>query len=178
MNYLIKPVSLEDNLELMNLANSVLKEVKCVGPGLTSEDASLKNIYAAYQKVGSKYWVIQDRESKKIMGAGGFSKLAGTSNQECICELQKVYFYSELRGQGFGRSFVEFLIQQAKDLGYKMMYLETLPSMRKALILYQNLGFRLLPEPLGNTGHYSDFILYMLLDLDTVKLKNIIAHAG
>jgi putative acetyltransferase len=44
--------------------------------------------------------------------------------------------------------------QQAKTLGYKQIYLETMPELRHAIGLYEKAGFNYLPGPLGSSGHF------------------------
>jgi putative acetyltransferase len=44
---------------------------------------------------------------------------------------------------------------EAKKMGFKNCYLETLPYMKSAVKLYKKTGFVALDAPLGNTGHYS-----------------------
>ena len=46
-------------------------------------------------------------------------------------------------------------IAAAEELGYKNIYLETLPELKDAVSAYQKLGFKLLDGPIGNTGHFT-----------------------
>ncbi len=55
--------------------------------------------------------------------------------------LLNVCVMRERQGQGFGRLFVRHLIEQAARLGGRFMFLEVRPSNRKALRLYDSLGF-------------------------------------
>ena len=55
--------------------------------------------------------------------------------------LLNVCVMRERQGQGFGRLFVRHLIDQAARLGGRFMFLEVRPSNRKALRLYDSLGF-------------------------------------
>jgi putative acetyltransferase len=59
---------------------------------------------------------------------------------------------------------MEKCIDSARSLGYRQLYLESLPHFSKAVDIYEKLGFRTLAEPLGNSGHPSCNI-WMLLDL-------------
>lgn len=67
---------------------------------------------------------------------------AGVKNLEnTVCELKRMYVRSEARGQGIGRMLLEKAIVTARELGYKKMRLDTLPSMQAAISLYQAMGF-------------------------------------
>ncbi len=72
-----------------------------------------------------------------------------------ICELQKMYFLTEVRGLGLGKILLQHLLAHATSLGYTQCYLETLHTMEKANMLYKKCGFMLLEQPLGDTGHYN-----------------------
>ena len=50
------------------------------------------------------------------------------------------------------RSFDE--IEEAKNLGYKNIYLESMPELKQALKTYEKFGFQYLKGPMGNSGHY------------------------
>ncbi len=71
-----------------------------------------------------------------------------------MCELQKMYFLPEARGQGMGERLLRRCLAFAKEAGYRLCYLETLKSMDQAQKLYQRLGFETLRAPMGATGHF------------------------
>ena len=62
-------------------------------------------------------------------------------------------FYPEARGYGLGQQLVKKCLEKAKQLGYQICYLETVTRMKQANKLYEKLGFQLLSQPMGSTGH-------------------------
>lgn len=58
-----------------------------------------------------------------------------------ICELKRLYIKPEHRNLGAGRKLMESVIAQARQLGYKEMLLDTLPSMEAARKMYRAFGF-------------------------------------
>ena len=58
------------------------------------------------------------------------------------CELKRLYVKDAFRGQGIAEHLVEKLIDDAREMGYDAMLLDTLPFLKGALHLYANWDFR------------------------------------
>jgi GNAT superfamily N-acetyltransferase len=59
-----------------------------------------------------------------------------------IGEIKRLYVAPAARGQGLGRVLVERIIVVAREIGYRSLLLDTLPSMKEAQSLYTSLGFK------------------------------------
>ena len=59
-----------------------------------------------------------------------------------ICEMKRLYVKPDFRGRKAGRMLAEATIKAGKSIGYKVMRLDTLMSMKSANVLYKSLGFR------------------------------------
>ena len=59
-----------------------------------------------------------------------------------ICEMKRLYVPDEFRGKGIGSCLVTCIIEEAIEAGYKIMRLDTHPSMIEAEGLYSSFGFK------------------------------------
>ncbi len=150
--FLIREIIKSDNEFIAEIIRKVMPEFNCVGEGFSINDPEVDTMFEAFSHDDRKFYVIARISDGKILGCGGFAPLPGGEYPE-ICELQKMYFYSELRGHGMGQKLLEKCIKEAQKLNYKKMYLETVERMTGAAKLYSKMGFEYIPQQMGNTGH-------------------------
>lgn len=72
----------------------------------------------------------------EIAGGVGVRKL-----ESGVCEMKRLYVYDKFRGNQLGQLLCEKLLDISKELGYSKMRLDTLPSLKSAVKLYESLGF-------------------------------------
>lgn len=145
----IRPIEKKDNEPLCALIKTVLSEFGANQPGFAYADVETTSMFEHYQDSGSVYLVAE--KSGKLLGGVGIAPLKGGSPE--ICELRKMYLVRDARGLGLGNELFHCALIKAKQV-YKAIYLETLAQMTQAIALYRKLGFELLSQPLGDTGHY------------------------
>ena len=70
-----------------------------------------------------------------------------------MAEVVKLYFSPSLRSKGYGRKMLSLIEKEAKNAGYKELYIESFPEFGKAVSLYEKVGFKHINHVLGNSGH-------------------------
>jgi len=147
----IRPIRAPDNPAVARVIRQVMTEYGAVGCGFSINDAEVDAMYEAYPVPGSAFFVVE--RQRKILGCGGMGPLAG--GEAGVCELRKMYFMPELRGNGLGTRLLGIILDAARTAGYTLCYLETLEGMHQARRLYAKQGFEPIDQALGNTGHSS-----------------------
>jgi putative acetyltransferase len=159
-NVIFRKVKKDDNLPLARMIRQVFEEHDAPQTGTVYSDPTTDDLYGLFRKTGSVLWVAE------IGGiAAGCCGIYPTDGLESNCaELVKYYLAEPARGRGTGRELMEKCIASARELGYRKLYLESLPHFSKAVLIYEKLGFHKLNKPLGSSGHTTCNI-WMLLDL-------------
>jgi len=149
-----------DNAALAIIIRSTLKEHGVDKPGTVFTDPTTDSLFELFKKNGSSYFVaLVDNEI-----VGGCGIYPTPELPDSCAELVKLYIPKEHRDKGIGYKLIELSSEKAKQLGYSTLYLETLPELSKAISLYERLGFKMLTQPLGNSGHFACNI-WMLKEL-------------
>ncbi|HMQ48576.1 MAG TPA: GNAT family N-acetyltransferase [Saprospiraceae bacterium] len=155
---MIRPILKSDNSQVAFIIRQVMTEFGAVGEGYSILDPEVDEMYEAYHSDNAAFFVLAAGDH--ILGCGGIGPLAGGDKD--TCELKKMYFLPETRGQGWGKKFVLHCLDAARSMGYRFCYLETIHRMEQANKLYQKMGFQQMPNALGCTGHSSCETYYLL----------------
>ena len=65
------------------------------------------------------------------------------------CEAKRLYVRPRFRGLGMGRALLDWVIAEARTMGYREMVGDTIPQMAVALAMYDRAGFE-------RTGPYAE----------------------
>ncbi len=159
-NITIREVKKEDNLNLAKLIRKVFDEHNAPRQGTVYSDPTTDNLSALFSRSNSLLLVAE--VEGQICGCCGVYPTEGLDKD--TAELVKYYLHRDYRGMGIGRTLMEKCIEAAKSMGYKKLYIESMPEFSHAVRIYEKQGFRNISHPLGKSGHTSCSI-WMIRDL-------------
>lgn len=157
---LIREISMNDNVQIAQVIRDVLIEFGVPKVGTAYADTALDMMFQTYDIEKATYFVVE--VDGELLGGAGIKQLDNFEGN--VCELQKMYFSSKIRGLGIGQQLMDVCLEKAKKIGFEKCYLETMPYMTDAQRLYKKVGFNYLDKPMGDTGHYSCPV-WMIKDL-------------
>lgn len=146
---IIRDIRENDNKALAQIVRNCLTEFNAAKPGTVFYDDTTDHLYELFQRNKAKYFVAE--LNGIVIGGGGIYPTNGLEDD--TCELVKMYLLKEGRGTGLGKALLHKCIDEAKQLGYKKIYLETMPELKLAIPMYEKFGFTFLKGPQGNSGH-------------------------
>jgi putative acetyltransferase len=147
---LIRLIQPADNASLATIIRSVLEEFGANKPGTVYFDRETDFLYELFKSTPRSAYQVVLLNGILVGGAGVFPT---PELPEGMCELVKMYLLPVARGKGIGKVLIEGAFNQARKLGYRKMYLETMPELKTAIGMYEKMGFSYLKGSLGKSGH-------------------------
>ena len=151
MSYQIVAISKEYDASVSDIIKSVGAEYGAVGEGYGPSDPEVDCMSEHYNEQTSSLYLVAIIDDIVVGGCG----IAQFADDDCVCELRKLFLLPESRGLGIGKALTEQCLNFAKSKGYLQCYLDTLSNMQSAVSLYERLGFHHLAQPLAETVHNS-----------------------
>jgi putative acetyltransferase len=145
----IREISPSDNTAIAKIIRDTLMEWGAAHPGTVYYDATTDHLFELFRTPKSIYYIALMDQT--MVGGVGIFPTEGLPAD--TCELVKMYLLPQARGMGLGKTMIEKAISFAQQQGFKKIYLESMPELEKALVVYERMGFQYLNAPMGNTGH-------------------------
>ncbi|MFC3909789.1 GNAT family N-acetyltransferase [Legionella dresdenensis] len=156
---IIRALEPRDNTAIAEIIISVLAEHGFTNPTNGGYDRNnlpekIRDLYSFIRKNNGSYYVIEDTETNKILGGGGYIISPGpvsahysanvlffNHHQRTICSLEKFYLLPEARGTGLAEEVFKRLQKSAFLKGLNAMYVSTEPCLNRAISFYKKMGF-------------------------------------
>lgn len=134
--------------------------------GDMSECLALQGYDTELDHLGEKYGMPEGRLYVAHFGGPAVGCIALRPMHELsgqnACEMKRLYVRPGNRGAHIGRRLAQRIVDDAREMGYSCMYLDTLPRLKAAIALYKSMGFVEIPQyndnPIAET-------VYMKLEL-------------
>lgn len=147
----IRPIQKTDNPVLARIIRDTFEEFKAPREGTVYSDSTTNQLYELFQAENSILWVAE--QDNEVVGCCGIYPTEGLP--EFCGELVKFYLANRARGNGIGKILMQKSIKAARKMGYKRIYLESMPAFQNAVRIYLKQRFRQLEKRLGDSGHIS-----------------------
>lgn len=102
-------------------------------------DGEIANLPGEYAPPGGGMIMAREREGGALVGSVALRPVPSTPD---MCEMKRLYVREAARGTGLGRTLALAAMSEGRRLGYRRMFLDTLPFLTAAQTLYRSLGFR------------------------------------
>ena len=131
----IRVANNKDIPAIKKLVFDALKEFGFV-PDEKGTDIDLNDIEKFYTNHNGYFGVLTSSDGN-IKGTFGMHYIDNKT-----CEIRKMYLHPDIRGKGFGKLMLNYLIANAREMGYQKIILETSKILNKAIELYRKYGFK------------------------------------
>jgi ribosomal protein S18 acetylase RimI-like enzyme len=100
-------------------------------------DKELEDINVMYKPPDGGIIILKENITKDFIGCVGIRRIDPDH-----AELKRMYIREPYRDMGLGRQLLNHAIKLATKLKYKILRLDTMPSMVQAISLYKKYGFK------------------------------------
>lgn len=160
MKLCIRPIQASDNSKLSKIIKDIFIEFNAPKIGTVYSDPTTDDLFSFFKEEKSICWV--GEMNGEVMGCCGIFPTPGLDDN--CCELVKFYLCKESRGKGLGKQLMYQCEASALDMGYRQIYIESLPEFDTAVGMYEKAGYTWLKEAKGDSGHFGCSV-YMIKDL-------------
>ena len=123
--------------------------------GLQNYDHEIENLEEKYGEPNGRLYLAYF--DGNLAGCIGLRKIDNDN-----CELKRLYVKPQFRGKKIASFLVKNIIEEAKEIGYKHILLDTLPFLETAINMYKKYGFYEI-ESYNNSP--MDNLIYLKYDL-------------
>ena len=138
---------LEETIKLVNKIFPVQDDEENVEEAFRASlnFSKYKNLLKKWKIPNLEYFIAYDEDKKCVVGTSGIYEIENDSNSAWVGWTS---VNPEYRRKGIGKKLVQYIINESKKRGYKIMKLHTvdIDYQKNAHKLYKSLGFKLIKK--------------------------------
>ncbi|MGE0172797.1 MAG: GNAT family N-acetyltransferase [Oligoflexales bacterium] len=138
----VSTLTKENVSEVIELIRRNFLTFEEAGTVLRSTFLRLENLHEIYFEEGARMQIVKLTSTDELIACIGLGPLAGLPPSERIGEIREFVVDKSYQNMGLGAYLLELCLVQARDLGYRRLYLATTPQMKHAQKLFMRFGFR------------------------------------
>ena len=147
-----RKIQQKDNESIAKIIRQSLEEYGEDKPGTVYTDPTTDDLFAVFNATEKSRYFIATVNNKVIGGSGIFPT---KGLPDGYAELVKIYLNKDYRGLGVGGKLMQKSIAFAQESGFTHLYIESIPSLKEAINLYEKFDFKPLKKQLGDSGHFA-----------------------
>lgn len=106
--------------------------------GMQNYEAELRDLRLKYGPPGGRLYIV-------FCGEEAVASIALRQLDETRCEIKRLYVRPAYRGRGIAKTLVQKILDDARQIGYSQILLDTVPFLKTAIALYRSFGFQDVP---------------------------------
>lgn len=165
-DYIVTEWKKEDEQGIVNLIrrNLELEKHENDEPVLTATLRRLQDLSGVYASEGNLLYVAKVGALGLPVACVGLGPLHGLPLSEGLGEIRDLVVEKSHRSKGLGSRLLSACIEQARQIGYQRLYLETSKSMVNARKLFVRSGFRAVRDMKSTTPSQEELPCYFVLE--------------
>ncbi len=105
-------------------------------------DLSFQNIEEEVANLPGEYAPPEGRLFLALLDGQPAGCVALRQLSSAICEMKRMWVRPQFRGKKIGHALAERVVNDARQIGYRKMVLDTIDTMAEAMAIYRSLGFK------------------------------------
>ncbi len=146
----IRTIKPENDAELAEIVRKNLEYYHLDIPGTVYFDTELNHLSKYYNTSDKREYFVAVNYENQVIGGVGIAEFDGIID---CAELQKLYLTDSAKGKGLGYILIDKVIDYAKSIGYKALYLETHHVLETAIHMYRKKEFVQMDNPPESVVH-------------------------
>ena len=128
-----------DEAKIVDMLRKTISPMETAGSSLVTTHRVLKGLFEFYSRPGNRYYTIPSVDQEILLGIG-VSTFAGLPVEERVAEMRDFIYQKGTRLETC-ECFLRQALSEAKQMGYKKLYVKIQADFERLKAIYNKLGF-------------------------------------